>query len=442
VSPPRVHYARSGGVHVAYQVFGEGPIDLVMVPGFVSNVEVSWENPPYARLLERLATRFRVILFDKRGTGLSDRGVGIPDLETRMDDVRAVMDAAGSQKAALFGWSEGGPMSILFSATWPERTEALILWGSFSRFTAAPDYPWGFTEERLAVFTENISGYWGRGTTAFAIAPALSRDPATREIIARWERSSASPSDALAIVQMNREIDVRHALESVHVPTLLMHRVGDPLVPLGASRYMAERIPGAKLVELPGDEHLPWYGDQQDVVEQVELFLTGERGAAEPDRVLATVLFTDIVGATERAAELGDRRWRELLEEHHARVRRELSRHRGREVDTAGDGFLATFDGPARAIRCARGIVEAVSGLGLAVRAGLHTGECELHEDKVTGIAVHIGARVAALAGAGEVLVSSTVRDLVAGSGISFADRGSHALKGVPGEWRVFQVAA
>ena len=442
MSPPRVHYARSGGVHVAYQVFGEGPIDLVMVPGFVSNVEVSWENPPYARLLERLGTRFRVILFDKRGTGLSDRGVGIPDLETRMDDVRAVMDAAGSQKAALFGWSEGGPMSILFSATWPERTEALLLWGSFSRFTAAPDYPWGFTEQRLAAFTENISGYWGRGTTVFAIAPALSGDRATREIIARWERSSASPSDALAIVQMNREIDVRHALGSVHVPTLLMHRLGDPLVPVGASRYMAERIPGAKLVELPGDEHLPWYGDQQDVVEQVELFLTGERGAPEPDRVLATVLFTDIVGATERAAELGDRRWRELLEEHHARVRRELNRHRGREVDTAGDGFLATFDGPARAIRCARGIVEAVSGLGLAVRAGLHTGECELHEAKVTGIAVHIGARVAALAGAGEVLVSSTVKDLVAGAGISFTDRGSHALKGVPGEWRVFQVVA
>jgi pimeloyl-ACP methyl ester carboxylesterase len=440
--PPQVHYAKSGGVHVAYQAFGEGPLDLVMVPGFVSNVEMSWENPPYARMLERLSARFRVILFDKRGTGLSDRGVGIPDLETRMDDVRAVMDAAGSQKAALFGWSEGGPMSILFSATWPERTEALILWGSFPRFMVAPDYPWGFTEQTLTMFDENIGSHWGRGTTVFAIAPALSGDPATREIIARWERSSASPSDALAIIQMNREIDVRHALASVHVPTLLMHRVGDPLVPVGASRYMAERIPGAKLVELAGDEHLPWYGDQQDVVEQVELFLTGEHGAAEPDRVLATVLFTDIVGATERAAELGDRRWRALLEEHHARVRRELTRWRGREVDTAGDGFLASFDGPARAIRCARGIVDAVAGLGLGVRAGLHTGECELHEHKVTGIAVHIGARVAALAGAGEVLVSSTVKDLVAGSGISFADRGSHALRGVPGEWRVFQVTA
>jgi pimeloyl-ACP methyl ester carboxylesterase len=440
--PPRVHYARSGGVHVAYQVFGEGPLDLVMVPGFVSNVEMAWEDPPNARLLERLATRFRVILFDKRGTGLSDRGIGIPDLETRMDDVRSVMDAAGSQKAAFFGWSEGGPMSILFSATWPERTEALILWGSFPRFTVAPDYPWGFDEPTLATFTENIAAHWGTGTTAFAISPRHARDRAVRDVIARWERSSASPSDALAIVRMNREIDVRHVLGSVHVPTLLMHRTGDALVPAGASRYMAERIPGARLAELPGDEHLPWYGDQQDVVEQIELFLTGERGAAEPDRVLATVLFTDIVGATERAAELGDRRWRALLEEHHARVRRELNRHRGREVDTAGDGFLATFDGPARAIRCARGIVEAVSGLGLAVRAGLHTGECELHEDKVTGIAVHIGARVAALAGAGEVLVSSTVKDLVAGSGISFADRGSHALKGVPGEWRVFQVTA
>jgi pimeloyl-ACP methyl ester carboxylesterase len=439
--PPQVHYARSGGVHVAYQVFGEGPLDLVMVPGFVSNVEMSWENPPYAKMLERLGARFRVILFDKRGTGLSDRGVGMPDLETRMDDVRAVMDAAGSQRAALFGWSEGGPMSILFSATWPERTEALILWGSFPRFEVAPDYPWGFTEETLAMFDENIGTHWGRGTTVFAIAPRLADDPTVRELLARWERSSASPSDALAIMRMNREIDVRHVLGSVHVPTLLMHRGGDPLVPVGASRYMAERIPGAKLVELPGEEHLPWYGAQLEAIEQIELFLTGHRSAPEPDRVLATVLFTDIVGATERAAELGDRRWRELLEEHHARVRRELTRWRGREVDTAGDGFLATFDGPARAIRCARAIVEAVSMLGLSVRAGLHTGECELHEDKVTGIAVHIGARVAALAGAGEVLVSSTVKDLVAGSGISFTDRGARALKGVPGEWRVFQVA-
>jgi class 3 adenylate cyclase len=439
--PPRTRYARSGDLHIAYQVLGEGELDLVCVPGFVSHVEVMWESPELTDFVEHLASFSRVILFDKRGTGLSDRGVGIPTLEERMDDMRAVMDAAGSERAALCGWSEGGPMSILFSASYPERTRALALWGSFPRFTACADSPHGFSQRMITGMYEAIEANWGEGRTMELMAPSRADDPAARNWFARYERLAAGPREGAAIIRMNTEIDVRAVLGSVHVPTLLLHRVGDRLIPLAASRYMAERTPGAKLLELPGDEHLPWYGDAPTVIEEIEEFLTGARSAREPDRVLATVLFTDIVDATRRAAELGDRRWTELLADHHARVRRQLERHRGREVDTAGDGFFATFDGPARAIRCARSILEAVHQVGLEVRAGLHTGECELHEKGVAGIAVHIGARVAAAAAAGEVLVSSTVKDLVAGSGIDFDEHGTHQLKGVPGEWRLYRVS-
>jgi class 3 adenylate cyclase len=439
---PKTCYARSGDVNVAYQVFGEGQIDIVCVPGFVTNVEMHWETPEVARFLERLASFGRVMMLDKRGTGLSDRGVGLPTLEERMDDVRAVMDAVGSERAALLGWSEGGPMSILFSATWPDRTAALVLWGSFARFTSAPDHPWGFGPEQIEAICSGIEAGWGEGVTLQAIAPSRLGDARVREQFGRWERFSAGPHDASALVRMNTEIDVRHVLSAVRVPTLILHRTDDNLVPVGASRYMAERIPGAKYAELPGDDHLMWYGNTDEVLDAIEEFLTGSKGARELDRVLATVLFTDIVDATSRAAALGDRAWKELLADHHARVRRELAQHRGTEVDTAGDSFFATFDGPARAIRCARSIVGAVRGLGLEVRAGLHTGECELHEKGVTGIAVHIGARVAALAHPGEVLVSSTVKDLVAGSGIAFVVRGSHELKGVPGKWRLYRVAA
>lgn len=437
---PKTCYAKSGDVHIAYQVFGEGEIDIVCIPGFVTNLEMFWEIPEVARFLERLASFGRVMMLDKRGTGLSDRGVGLPTLEERMDDLRAVMDAAGSKRAALLGWSEGGPMSILFSATWPDRTAALVLWGSFARFTSAPDHPWGFGPEQIQGFCSGIEVGWGKGAMLPVIAPSRARDARVREQFGRWERFSAGPRDAIAIIRMNTEIDVRHVLNAVRVPTLVLHRKDDNLIPVGASRYIAERIPGAKYVEQPGDDHLIWYGDTDAALDAIEEFLTGSKGVSGFDRVLATVLFTDIVDATSRAVALGDRGWRELLSDHHARVRRELAQHRGTEVDTAGDGFFATFDGPARAIRCARGIVDAVRPLGLEVRAGLHTGECELDEKGVAGIAVHIGARIAALAEPGEALVSSTVKDLVAGSGIGFADRGSHALKGVPGEWRLYRV--
>jgi len=441
--PPRTRYARSGDVHIAYQAFGEGPLDLVVIPGFVSNVEMPWEWAEVGRFSERLATFARVIAFDKRGTGLSDRGVGTPTIEERMDDVRAVMDAVGSERAALLGISEGGPMSLVFAATHPERTHALVLWGAFARFTAADDHPAGLTEAELEGFLAAIEKRWGDGRSLALFAPSVADDPRAQELWGRVQRQSAGPREAAAIIRMNTRIDVRHVLPSIHVPTLVVHARGDRAIRFDCGRYLAEHIPGARLLELASDDHMPYFEDFGPVLDTVQEFLTGSRAAApvEPDRVLATVLFTDIVDSTACAARLGDRRWRELLGEHHARVRKELSHYRGREIDTAGDGFFATFDGPARAIRCAREIVSSVGGLGIGVRAGLHTGECELHEGKVAGIAVHIGSRVAGLASAGEVLVSSTVKDLVAGSGIEFRERGAHALKGIPGEWRIFAVA-
>jgi pimeloyl-ACP methyl ester carboxylesterase len=436
--PPETRYARSGDVNIAYQVVGDAPRDLVLVPGWVSNVEVFWDDPRVARFLERLASFTRLILFDKRGTGLSDRVADLPTLETRMDDVRAVMDAVGSERAALYGYSEGGVMCALFAATYPLRTTALVMHGSYARLRHGPDYPLGRTPEAQRAWIEDCQRGWGGPVGLDLRAPSLAGNDAARQWWARFLRLSASPAAAIALIRMNYEIDIRHVLPAIRVPTLLLHSVGDRAVEVDTGRYLAAHIAGAKYVELAGSDHLPWGEDADAILDEIEEFLTGVRHGPEPDRVLATVLFTDIVGATERAASLGDRRWRDVLEQHHAVVRRELGRFRGREVDTAGDGFLATFDGPARGIRCARALSDGVRTLGLEVRAGLHTGECEVMGDKLGGLAVHIGSRVAAAAGPGEVLVSSTVKDLVAGSGLRFQDRGLQPLKGVPGEWRLY----
>jgi class 3 adenylate cyclase len=437
---PETKYARSGKVHIAYQVVGDGPIDLVFVPGFVSHLEEAWETPAWARFFTRLSEFTRLIVFDKPGTGLSDPVLGAQPLDERMDHVRAVMDAAGSERAALFGLSEGGPMSILFAATYPDRVTQLVLAGTMARFLRDDDYPHGGTPAHLQRMVDQIEEHWGEGAMLDLFAPSLMADPRAVHWWGRFQRRAASPGMARALIEMLAEIDVRAVLPTIHVPTLIIHRTKEKAVPIGAARYLAEHIPGARLVEQPGDDHFPWLGEADAFVDEVEVFLTGERQSREIDRVLATVLFTDIVSSTEHASQLGDRGWRDLLEEHNATVRREIARMRGREVGTAGDGFLATFDGPARAIRCACAIQDAVTPLGITLRAGLHTGECEVIGDDVGGIAVHIGARVAAMAAPGEVLVSSTVKDLVAGSGLRFHDRGVHPLKGIPGEWRLYSV--
>jgi pimeloyl-ACP methyl ester carboxylesterase len=442
VDAPEVRYARSGDVNIAYQVTGQGPFDLVYVMGWVSNIEAFWQEPSVARFFERLASISRLILFDKRGTGLSDRVPidQLPTLEQRMDDVRAVMDAVASERAALMGVSEGGPMCALFSATYPERTSHLIMYGSYAKRVWDPEYPWAPTPEQRRRWYELLERDWAKGGDITTLAPGA--DDRLRRWWVRYLRMSASPAAAIALGKMNAQIDIRSLLPAIRVPTLILHRTGDLDIDVGGSRLMAERIPRAKFVELPGNDHLPFVGDSDAILDEVEEFLTGTRQHAPSDRVLATLLFTDIVGSTERAAHLGDRRWRALLESHNIVVREQLARYRGREVDSAGDSFLATFDGPARAIRCACAIRDELARLGIRVRAGLHTGECELVGEKVRGIAVHTGSRVAAIAASGEVLVSSTVKDLVAGSGIEFEDRGLHALKGVPGQWPIFRVAA
>jgi pimeloyl-ACP methyl ester carboxylesterase len=439
---PETRYTKSGDLNIAYQIVGEGDLDLVYVPGWVSNVEVIWEEPSSERFLRRLTQFSRLILFDKRGTGLSDRvpDSELPGLEERMDDVRAVMDAAGSERAALFGFSEGGNLSALFSAAYPDRTVALVTFGIFARRLRSEDYPWAPTPEQRHREIKLVEAEWGKEMDLDVLAPSVAEDQVFKQNLLAYFRRSASPGAAAALLRMNTDIDIRDLLPTIHVPTLILHRKGDLEARVEEARWIAGRIPGAKLVELEGVDHLPWVGDQDSVLDEVEEFLTGTRGSAEHDRVLATVLFTDIVGSTEKATELGDRRWRDLLDQHHRVVRRELERWRGSEVDTAGDGFLATFDGPARAIRAARDIGSALAPLQIDVRAGVHTGECELIGDKVGGIAVHIGARVAGEAGAGEVLVSQTVKDLVAGSGLEFEERGSHELKGVPGKWRLYAV--
>jgi class 3 adenylate cyclase/pimeloyl-ACP methyl ester carboxylesterase len=446
---PETRYARSGDVNIAYQVTGEGPFDVVHVPPLISHVELEWQVPEIAAYNDRLASFCRLIRFDKRGSGMSDRVTGAPALETRMDDVRAVMDAVGSERAALLGTSEGGAMSILFAATYPERTWALVLCGAFACQRWAPDYPWGTREEEYRREAEEEERVWGTQAHSLQMAELLapSSNEENRRAFARLIRQSASPGAATALSRMNWEIDVRGVLSAVHVPTLVLNRTDEFPFIVAGSRYLAEHIPGARQVEVPGVDYAIFAGDTEPILNQIEPFLGEvweERGweEAESERVLATVLFTDIVGSTAKAAELGDARWRKLLEDHHELIRRRLVRFRGKELDTAGDGFFASFDGPGRAIRCACEITESVRDLGLQVRAGLHTGECEMMNGKVGGIAVHIGARVAAEAGPGEVVVSSTVRDLVAGSGIEFRERGTAELKGVPGEWRLFSVGS
>ena len=444
MNTPPTQYAESGEASIAYQVVSEGPIDLVLVLGFTTHLELQWESPQFAHFFERIASFSRLILFDKRGTGLSDPVTEVPTLEQRVDDVRAVMDAAGSERAALFGISEGGPMSVLFAASHPDRATALVLHGAMGRTTEAPDYPWASPAEALRESAaEFIAPYWGRQPEGLVelFAPSIADDPEALEFTARMERSSASPAMVQKIFEMFLDIDVRAVLPTIHVPTLVLHRRGDRVVNRRAGEELAAQIPGAQYVELPGIDHLPWAGDSEAVLGEIEEFLTGARSAPEPERVLATVMFTDIVGSTKRAAEVGDTRWRELLSAHQASVQQELARFRGREVKTLGDGYLATFDGPARAIRCGRAIAEAARSLGFEVRIGLHCGEVELMDGDVGGIAVHIAARVGAIAAPGEVLVSSTVKDLVAGSGIGFTDRGAERLKGIPDEWRLFAAA-
>lgn len=460
MEPPRTRYARSGEVNIAYQVLGEGAFDLIFAPGFVSNVEYGWEEPTLATFYRRLASFCRLVIFDKRGTGLSDRVSGVPDLETRMDDVRAVMDAVGSDRAAVLGYSEGAAMAALFAAAYPERCAALVFYGPYLYWlwsaegrswsergdvrTPRPSDP-AFFEE----FVRETEQRWGDPAYCDELleqdAPSMLNSARFRRWYARRLRLGASPRAARDLVRMNFETDIRAVLPSVRVPTLILHREGDRSCDLENSRYAAKEMPDAQYLELPGHDHLPWVGNSGAVIGAVERFLTGvwEAGGweePEPERVLTTVMFTDIVDSTAKAVELGDNEWRKLLEQHHGLVRRHLARYRGSEIDTAGDGFLASFDGPARAIRCAMDLVESVRTLGLEIRAGLHTGECEIANGKLAGIGVVIGARVAANAGPGEVLVSSTLKDLVAGSGLQFADRGAFNLKGIPGAWHLYTV--
>lgn len=443
---PATQYAQSGEVSIAYQVTGNGPVDLILTPGFVSHLDCSWEEPSFARCLQRLASFCRLIQFDKRGTGLSDREAGIPSLEQRMDDIRAVLDSAGSRRASILGVSEGGPMSALFAATYPARTEALILYGTYARTAWAPDYPWGSRIDNADARDEETRKTWGspasiRSMLAGWLAPSMANDERFCEWMGKFTRLAASPGAAVALRRMNRSIDVRDILPSIHVPTLVLRRVEDPVSPLEACRYLVDHIPGAKYVELPGRDHMYFVGDADAFVDEIQEFLTGARSAPVPDRILATVLLTDIADSTRRAAESGDQRWRELLGNHNALAQKAIARFRGRAVKSTGDGFLATFDGPARAVKCAFAIRDESRQLGLAIRAGLHTGEIELIGDDIGGIAVHIAARVAATAQADEVWTSRTVKDLVAGSGLEFSERGDFELKGLPGTWPLFMVA-
>lgn len=438
VTAPETKYARSRDVHIAYQVFGAGEIDLVFVNGFASHVELFWEYEPSARLLRRLGSFARVINFDRRGSGLSDRDVQAPTLEERMDDVRAVMDAAHVERAAILGTSEGVSMSILFAATYPQRVQALVCAGGMARAAWAEDYPFGSHAEDIAEgMTGLIGPHWGTGALVELSAPSQANNPEARAFYGRLERATASPGMVRALVEMFLAIDVRDVCASVRVPTLVVHRTHDRLVNVRHGRWLAEHLPNARLLELPGDDHVPWYYDSDEWLGEIQQFFTGARPAVHPKRALATVLFTDIVESTGVAAKLGDARWRELLETHQRIVRESLARFGGHEVKALGDGFLATFDGPARAIRSAQDIITHSATNGIRVRAGIHTGECEVMGEDIGGIAVHIAARVSEHAGEGEVLVSRTVKDLVAGSGIAFADRGEHELKGVPDSWQL-----
>jgi pimeloyl-ACP methyl ester carboxylesterase len=442
VDSPDTRYAKTAdGVHIAYQVLGDGPFDLVLVTGYVSHVELAWDDPEIADFLRALASFSRLILFDRRGLGLSDPVQGAPTIEDRMQDVRAVMDAAGSERAALLGISEGGPMSMVFAATYPERVSALVLYGTFARMTEADGYPWGYPSDVFEGFVDSKIIAWGGDDTVDVFAPSRAQDGEFRRRWAAFERRATSPGAYRSLMDMNAETDVRDVLSTIRVPTLVLHRAEDIPVRVGNGRYLSEHIPGARFVELPGADHFFFVGDTGKLLDEVEEFLTGRRSVHEQDRVLATVLFTDIVGSTEQAIRLGDTGWRRLLDQHDQITRREVDRWRGRVVKSTGDGALATFDGPARAIRCATGLQAALHSEQVSIRVGMHTGEIELRDDDIGGIGVHIAARVEALAAPGEVLVTKTVTDLVAGSGISFADRGLHDLKGVPGNWQLYAVA-
>lgn len=441
VAPPETRYARSGEIGIAYQVFGEGEMDLLLAFPFLSHLDLMWESPALSHFLRRLGSFARVLVFDRRGVGLSDPVAGAPTLEERMDDVRAVMDAAGSERAALLGMSEGATMCMLFAATYPERTSALVLWGAMARSTSAPDYPWAPEKEAVEEAQAELVGpMWGQGATIDVFSPSMAADPRAREFQARFERQAASPMRVQQLNQMFLNTDVRDALPLVQAPALILHRRQDRAVNYRAARWLAEQIDGSRYVEFEGEDHFPWVGDSDAALEAIEEFLTGVRPVPVTQRVLATVLFTDIVDSTRVATELGDRRWRDLLERHQSLTREQLRRFEGREIKTTGDGFLATFDGPTRAAECAQAVAEEMPGLGIEVRAGLHTGEVELIGDDIGGIAVHVAARIAALAGPHEVLASRTVRDLAVGSGIVFDPAGRHMLKGIADEWDVYSV--
>jgi pimeloyl-ACP methyl ester carboxylesterase/class 3 adenylate cyclase len=445
---PHTQYAKSGDLNIAYQVLGEGPFDLVFLPGIMSNLELMWDEPRWRGFLERLASFSRLITFDRRGVGLSDRGIGVPTLEERAEDVTAVLDACGSERPALFGSADAGAMFALYAAHHPERTAALVLLGVQPRWRRTDDYPWGFDEVEARRWVEEPEERFADPNyvreNVLRVAPSIKADEELLRWYGRtWRLSGASPGAVAAFRRMNLEIDIRAILPTIRVPTLVLQRTGVRFVPREVGAYVAERIPNAEYVELEGTDYLPWLGDAAPVLDAVETFLREvwhERPweHLEPDRVLTTVLFTDIVDATSKVVELGDRAWSDLLSRHYAATRRLLARYRGVEVDTAGDGFFATFDGPARAIRCAYELVDAARDLGIDLRVGVHTGECETIGGKVGGVAVHIGARVSALAKPGEVLVSRTVKDLVAGSGLVFVDRSVHELKGIPGEWQLY----
>jgi pimeloyl-ACP methyl ester carboxylesterase len=438
---PETQYVQTAGVSIAFQVVGDGPVDLVLVPGFLSNVEVFWEEPRVARFLQKLASFSRLIIFDKRGTGLSDRVTDAATLEERMDDVRAVLDKIGSERAALFGYSEGGSMCALFAATYPERTAALIMCGSFARRTFTEDYRCAPTVQEMRTSIDDMLARWGEPVGIEVRAPSVAQDPAVRQWYAKFLRMSASPAAAHALAIANLDIDIRNLLSSIRTPTLILHASGDQLISSEAGKFLAGNIPGAQFVEIRSTDHIPFFDGAEECLARIQKFVTGATPLPEFDSRVCTIMFTDIVGSTDRAVEIGDRRYQDLLESHHARIRSELRLYRGQEINTTGDGFVASFDGPARAIQCGLAITRAVKEIGLNVRVGLHTGECEVRSGELSGIALNIAARVAALAAPARVLVSQTVRDLVAGSGLKFNDGGVHSLKGLPEQWRLFEVS-
>ncbi len=441
---PKTRYARSGDLRIAYQVTGEGPVDVIWAPGTMSHLDMDWDSPRRALFFERFSRFCRLIRFDKRGTGLSDRPTQMATLEERTDDIRAVMDAVGIERASHFGGSEGGSMACMFAATYPQRVNALMVWGAQARWIKSPDHPWGQTPEEHEAMIAMITDDWPNVEYITGPGAGIGKDadPALVESLMRYMRAAASPSAVYAYEKMNGEIDTRPILSLIQAPTLVMNRIGDPVAHVDAARDMAARIPGAKFIAYPGNSHSIALDDMETVLSDIQEFVTGERPAEISDRVLATVLFLDIASSTERAAALGDTAWRNVVNGYYATVRKELARFRGKETNTAGDGFLATFDGPARAVRCGLSIAKEVKQLGVDVRAGVHTGECELMGDNVGGIAVHTGARIMAKAAPGGVVVSRTVKDLVAGSGIAFTDIGEHALKGIDGAWQLFTARA